>query len=83
MVQIGELVQSRYQVVKVIGEGGFGRIFEIVDKSDRHKRKVLKVLNLDRFSDEVSREKVINLFIREAEILKELSSSTNFHQLSI
>jgi serine/threonine protein kinase len=61
MVERGDLLQNRYQVVKMLGQGGFGKIFEVIDKSDRAKRKVLKVLNLSNFKDKRTKQTVLDL----------------------
>jgi serine/threonine protein kinase len=62
MIQPGMLLQHRYQVIRELGEGGFGKTFEV---SDAGTPKVLKVL-LANYS------KAVSLFQREAEVLKRL-----------
>ncbi len=56
------LLQNRYQVIRRLGEGGFGATFEVEDAGTP---KVLKVL-MDNYPKSVS------LFNREAEVLKKL-----------
>ncbi|KST62944.1 protein kinase domain-containing protein [Mastigocoleus testarum] len=58
------LLQGSYRVKTKLGGGGFGETYELADKNG--KRKVLKVL-----IDE--RPKAIELFKREAEVLKVLN----------
>ena len=67
----------------MLGQGGFGKIFEVIDKSDRGKRKVLKVLNLSKFKDKKTKQTVLDLFKRETEVLQQLSRSPNAHKLGI
>lgn len=56
------LLQGRYRVVRFIGEGGFGKTFEV---DDNGKPKVLKVLsNQD--------QKAVELFQQEAKVLSQL-----------
>ncbi|MBW4493430.1 MAG: protein kinase [Oscillatoria princeps RMCB-10] len=56
------LLQNRYRVVQLLGEGGFGKTFEV---DDAGTRKVLKVLRKNY-------PKAVYLFQREAEVLKQL-----------
>lgn len=60
------LVQNRYRVIRRLGKGGFANTFEVDDKGTL---KVLKVLDLERFSDPERKQKVVSLFKREAEVL--------------
>lgn len=57
------LVHGRYQVRHLLGEGGFGKTFEV---NDQGQVKVLKVL-LD------SNPKAVSLFQREAQVLSQLN----------
>ncbi len=69
MIQPGVLLQDRYRVLKRLGQGGFGQTF-VVD--DRGRRKVLKILSLERFSSPEWKQKAISLFQREAHVLSRL-----------
>lgn len=69
MVNPGDLLEGRYRVIRQLGEGGFSQTYEVDDGSTL---KVLKILNLDDFSDLESRQKVISLFKQEAHVLGEL-----------
>src|SRR6476469_3812535 len=60
------LLQNRYRVIRRLGKGGFANTFEVDDKGTL---KVLKVLDLERFSDPERKQKVVSLFKREAEVL--------------
>lgn len=57
------VLQKRYRVKNLLGEGGFGKTFEIVD--DQSNAKVLKVL-IDK------NPKAVSLFKREAQVLGHL-----------
>lgn len=57
------VLQNRYRVKHLLGEGGFGKTFEIADEQD--KRLVLKVLT-------DTNPKAISLFQREAQVLSRL-----------
>ncbi len=56
------VLQGRYRVTRLLGEGGFAKTYEVDDRGDR---KVLKVLQL-------SEPKAISLFKKEAELLSRL-----------
>jgi serine/threonine protein kinase len=62
----GLVLKNRYRVIKRIGGGGFGDIFEV---DDGGTIEVLKVLNLDNFHDPNTKRKATILFQREAEFL--------------
>ncbi|MBW4493424.1 MAG: protein kinase [Oscillatoria princeps RMCB-10] len=70
MIQQGLVLQNRYRVVRSLGKGGFGHIFEV---SDRGTPKVLKVLNLEKFCAPETKQKAISLFQREAQVLMRLN----------
>lgn len=65
-VQCGSdiLLQGRYRIRKLLGSGGFGKTYEILDKQD-NRHKVLKVLLK-------SHPKAIELFEQEARVLSSL-----------
>ena len=58
------LLQGRFRVVRELGGGGFGKTYELIDKTG--KVKVLKVLVDDS-------PKAVELFRREAEVLSVLN----------
>ncbi|HBE16802.1 MAG TPA: hypothetical protein DEG17_18530 [Cyanobacteria bacterium UBA11149] len=70
MIEPNQLLQNRYRVIRKLGKGGFAQTFEI---DDCGIKKVLKVLNLERFSQEESRQKAVDLFQREAAVLSRLN----------
>ncbi|RCJ21902.1 hypothetical protein A6770_04510 [Nostoc minutum NIES-26] len=57
------LLQGRYRVIRQLGEGGFGKTFEV---SQNNILKVLKVLMLDD-------SKAVSLFQQEATVLSQLN----------
>jgi ABC-type branched-subunit amino acid transport system substrate-binding protein/tRNA A-37 threonylcarbamoyl transferase component Bud32 len=65
------LLENRYRVIKLLGSGGLARTFEVEDNGTK---KVLKVLSLSLFSDLEKKQKVINLFKREAEVLSRFNN---------
>src|SRR3712207_937635 len=69
MIQPGVLLQDRYQVLKRLGQGGFGQTFVV---NDGGTRKVLKILSQERFPTPEWKQKAISLFQREADVLSRL-----------
>ncbi|MEM9486213.1 MAG: serine/threonine-protein kinase [Cyanobacteria bacterium P01_F01_bin.116] len=69
---IGALLQNRYRVVRLLGQGGFGRTYLVKDQGRFNEECVIKefmpVEGGDRFSS-----KAAQLFQREAEILYQIS----------
>lgn len=66
------LIKQQYIATKILGVGGFAKTFEVESGSIK---KVLKVLNLSPFNSpekKDKKDKVINLFRREAEVLSRL-----------
>lgn len=65
---LGQLVANRFAIVRLLGQGGMGRVYEGVDiEADR--KIALKLLRADHINDEVVRAR----FFREAKILKMLA----------
>ncbi|MEM8805078.1 MAG: protein kinase [Cyanobacteria bacterium P01_G01_bin.38] len=71
-IPIGTLLQNRYRVVQLLGQGGFGRTYLAEDQGRFNERCALKefvpLQGEDRFSD-----KATQLFQREAAILYQIS----------
>lgn len=65
LIKPGIILKKRYRVIRELGEGGFSKTFEVDDKG---VPKVLKVLSNNS-------PKAIELFQREAEVLKALNHS--------
>ena len=69
MIQPNVLLKNRYRVIQKLGKGGFGQTFEVEDGGIV---KVLKILYLDRCSNQEAKRKAIALFQREAAVLSRL-----------
>ena len=63
--RIGQLMCSRYEVRRVVADGGMGRVYEALDMVDR-RNVALKILHPDVATDSVSLER----FKREFEVSK-------------
>lgn len=64
-------VVDNYLIMRQIGVGGMGTVY-LADHVLTHEKVVIKALNMD-FEDESQRTMVLEYFIREAQILKELN----------
>ncbi|MDJ0796338.1 MAG: hypothetical protein QNJ51_05805 [Calothrix sp. MO_167.B12] len=60
------LLKGRYRTIKELGQGGFGKTYEVRDVRS-NTRRVLKILTNNE-------PKAVELFQREAEVLKMLDS---------
>lgn len=71
-ISIGAVLQNRYRVVQLLGQGGFGRTYLVEDQGRFNEPCALKefvpVQGEDRFTDKASQ-----LFQREAAILYQIS----------
>jgi serine/threonine protein kinase len=71
-IPMGTLLQNRYRVVQLLGQGGFGRTYLAEDQGRFNERCAIKefvpIQGEDRFSD-----KATQLFQREAAILYQIS----------
>jgi serine/threonine protein kinase len=65
--RIGQLLCNRYQVRRVVADGGMGRVYEALDMQQR-RNVALKVLHPDVAGDQVAVER----FKREFEVSKQL-----------
>jgi len=65
--RIGQLLCNRYQVRRVVADGGMGRVYEALDMQQR-RNVALKILHPDVASDNVAVER----FKREFDVSKEL-----------
>ncbi|MBF2066339.1 MAG: serine/threonine protein kinase [Calothrix sp. C42_A2020_038] len=67
----GEIIASRYQILRQLGQGGFGRTYLAEDLQQSHQKCVLK-----EFAPQVDKpediQKAKELFEREASVLKKL-----------
>ncbi len=67
MIEPGDIINNRYHVLQELGDGNFGKTFEVED-SLNGDHKVIKVL---RFGNS-SNPKVVELFEQEYDVLKQL-----------
>lgn len=65
--QIGEIIQSRYRIVSVLGQGGVGITYAALD-AKTGDRVALKALSFRRMNE----WKMLELFEREARVLSQL-----------
>src|SRR5688572_4078468 len=65
--RIGQLMCGRYQVRRVVADGGMGRVYEALDMADK-RNVALKILHPDVATDDVALER----FKREFEVSKQL-----------
>jgi len=63
--RVGSLICMRYQVRRVVADGGMGRVYEALDTHDK-KGVAIKVLHPDVSHDEIAVER----FKREFEVSK-------------
>ena len=63
--RIGQVMCNRYQVRRVVADGGMGRVYEALDMAER-RNVALKILHPDVATDEVALER----FRREFEVSK-------------
>jgi len=66
--QVGEIVQARYRITSILGQGGMGITYAATD-SQTGDRVALKYLSFRRMND----WKVLELFEREAKVLSQLN----------
>ncbi|XWK86141.1 MAG: protein kinase [Phormidium sp.] len=73
---IGKILNSRYQIIRQLGQGGFGATFIAEDRWQNQKHSVIKQLKPDVLSPATQ-----YLFEKEAEILFKLGSHNQIPQL--
>lgn len=73
-MEIGQIINHRYQVICLLGTGGFGEVWEVYDLQDQ-EHKVLKILQQHKFQyyPEKDQNKIISLFQQEAKVLQKLA----------
>jgi serine/threonine-protein kinase len=67
----GQIIVSRYKIVRQLGQGGFGRTYLAEDIQQSHQQCVLKEF-APQVEEEQDLQKAKELFEREARVLKQL-----------
>lgn len=65
------VLQGRYRITKLVGQGGMGAVYLAEDKRFSNRISIVKEM-LDHFSDPVQREIATKNFAREADMLAKL-----------
>ncbi len=73
-LQPGVLLAGRYEIVKRIGGGGMGNVYQAKDKRLADAPRAVKEM-IGTFTDEASRKKAIEDFERESQLLASLDHS--------
>jgi serine/threonine protein kinase len=68
---VGQIVHKRYQVIRQLGQGGFGRTYLAEDKNQSQQQCVLKEF-APQVQEKQDLQKAQELFEREANVLKQL-----------
>jgi eukaryotic-like serine/threonine-protein kinase len=68
---VGTLLADRYRIVRRVGGGGMGSVYEAVDANLAGRRVAVKEM-IEMFADESARAKAIEDFKRESELLARL-----------
>ncbi|MEA5576736.1 serine/threonine-protein kinase [Anabaena sp. UHCC 0451] len=68
MIEPGDVINNRYHVLQELGDGNFGKTFEVEDRLIGD-HKVIKVLRISNFGN----PKVLELFEQEYDVLKKLN----------
>lgn len=66
-IKPGTVIAERYRVLRPLGAGGMGRVYEVLDLV-RSERRALKLLHADRETDPA----IVERFFREAHVLAQL-----------
>ena len=66
------LIHDRYVVVRVIGQGGMGAVYLATDTLDQNRVVAIKEMSNTAIADVHDREKAVNQFRREAQLLRRL-----------
>jgi serine/threonine-protein kinase len=70
----GEIIANRYKIIKLLGQGGFGRTYLAEDRKQSAKTCVLKEF-APQVEEQQDLKKAKELFEREASVLKKLQHS--------
>jgi len=72
-ISVGQVIDNRYQIIRQLGQGGFGRTYLAEDKKS-HQTSVLKEF-APQVQEKQDLQKAKELFEREANVLKKLQHS--------
>ncbi|MBC1238488.1 serine/threonine-protein kinase [Nostoc sp. 2RC] len=72
-ISVGQVIDNRYQIIRQLGQGGFGRTYLAEDKKS-HQTCVLKEF-APQVQEKQDLQKAKELFEREANVLKKLQHS--------
>ncbi|PHJ58619.1 serine/threonine protein kinase [Nostoc linckia z18] len=72
-ITVGQVIDNRYQIIRQLGQGGFGRTYLAEDKKS-HQTCVLKEF-APQVQEKQDLQKAKELFEREADVLKKLQHS--------
>ena len=72
------MLQNRYQIIELIGQGGMGSIYLANDIRLGKRKCIVKKLKDDFFKDE-DKEKALSFFAREAQVLSSLHHPNIVH----
>lgn len=69
MLSVGGLVNSRYEIISVLGAGGMGSVYKVKDRMLPDEIVALKVLHPDFARDEKQRQR----FLREVQLMRKVN----------
>jgi serine/threonine-protein kinase len=78
---VGQVINNRYEIARILGQGGFGRSYLAIDRQKAREKCVLK-----EFAPQVAKpqdlQKAKELFEREANVLRKINHSQvpSFHE---
>jgi serine/threonine-protein kinase len=68
---LGTVLQNRYEIIKRVGGGGMGNVYQACDRNLDYALRAVKEM-MEMFSDAAQREKSVDDFRREAKLLASL-----------
>lgn len=72
-VQVGEVLDDRFQIEELLGEGGMGRVWLAIDNQAQDQAKV-KVIVKELKSEFSTNKDIIKGFIKEIEALRKITN---------
>ncbi len=71
-ISLGGLVQNRYQVVRLLGQGGMGAVYLVADQRIGGKQLAMKEMSDAAITDPLEKAETIRAFQQEATLLAQL-----------